>query len=188
MKKYLICISILLSATIQGALAQTQWNINGGHSNINFAVQWREFAYRTGEFKVFGGKIYAPGEADMNNATVQLAIQVDSVDLIAPNLSKMVQSEEYLDSARCPIISFECQGMKRKRKNKYVASGILTIRCKEVPTTFDVELLGLKDTYAALKVSATLDKSAFGIVGGGERLGNTILISSYFELNKKKLD
>ena len=179
----LTTILILLSQFL--AFTQKTYNIDNGHSNIGFAIQWNDYGFRTGEFKAFGGTIVTKNPKDFNQASANLKIMVGSIDVIVDHLGKKLLQPEFLDSAKCPMITFDCSSLKKKKKNLYLAEGTLTAKCISQPVVFLVEVLGTKEKYAALKVTGELDKSKFGITGGGDRLGNKILITSYFELKEK---
>jgi len=177
---------IAIVATTFCANAQTNWAFGAGHSNIGFAIQWNEFSFRTGEFKDFIGTIESPDSTTFVNSKINLVIKNSGIDVINSHLNKMLMSEEYLDSAKCPEISFNCEKLKKYKKNKYKAEGLITIKCKSVNTTFLVEDNGSKGKNSFMKITGTLSKKDFGITGGGDRLGDVINITAYLELEKKK--
>jgi polyisoprenoid-binding protein YceI len=182
MKLKLIFLSSIIFQI--GLFAQSRYKINGGHSNIGFAIQWNEFGFRTGEFKAFGGQLNTTNDKNLVDAKVTLTVQVGSVDVIVPHLGKMLQNKEYLDSASCPFIFFKAENFKKKKKNIYTAKGELTIKCKPQTVEFIIEDSGRKGKNAFLKVTGSLSKKNWDITGGGERLGDLINITSYFELEK----
>lgn len=177
-------LTVLLSATFTNG--QTNWLFGAGHSNICFAIQWNEYSFRTGEFKDFLGKIESPDSNSFDNSKVTLNIKNSGIDVINTSLNHMLMNAEYLDSLNCPEITFTCDKMKKTKKNKYIAEGILTVKCKPVKTTFFVEYMGTKGKNVYLKVTGTVYKKDFGITGGGDRLGDIINITAYLELNKPK--
>ncbi|MDX2194953.1 MAG: YceI family protein [Cytophagales bacterium] len=166
--------------------AQVTYIIDNGHSNVNFAIPWREISFRTGEFKSFNGEITTKSETDLTDASVRLSVEVGSIDVIADKLNKMLQEKDYLDSASCPIITYTCTGLKKIKDNVYEANGDLTLKCKTQKVKFMVEDNGRRDKYAAIKVTGVVPKSQFGIVGGGDRLGDGVQITAFFEMVKKK--
>ncbi|MDX2188742.1 MAG: YceI family protein [Bacteroidota bacterium] len=185
-KSIILNILFALIFSVITSSAQTVWGFGAGHSNICFAIQWNEYSFRTGEFKDFSGKIESPDSTNFNDSKVTLTIKNSGIDVINNGLNHMLMGAEYLDSLNCPEITFTCDKMKKTKKNKYKAEGILTVKCKPVKSTFLVEYTGMKGKNAYMKVTGTLYKKDFGITGGGDRLGDIINITAFLELNKPK--
>lgn len=167
--------------------AQFRYEINGGHSNIGFAVKWNDIAIRTGEFKAFGGEILTTKDADLSGATVSLKINSNSIDVIADHLADKLKGDEFLDAAKFAQITFSCSGLKLTSPNNYSANGKLTVKGITKDVEFLVEDFGRKDEgkYGAIKVTGAISRKEFSILGGGDRLGDKITITSFFEINKK---
>lgn len=184
LKKSIFFASIFLVIL---ANAQFRYEINGGHSNIGFAVKWNDIAIRTGEFKAFGGEILTLKDSDLSGSTVSLKINANSIDVIADHLADKLKGEEFLEAEKFAQITFSCVGLKLSSTNNYVANGKLTVKGITKDAEFTVEDLGRKDDgkYGALKVIGAISRKDFGILGGGDRLGDKITITSFFEINRK---
>jgi polyisoprenoid-binding protein YceI len=78
--------------------------------------------------------------------------------------------------------------VKKGHKNMYEVKGNLTIKGVTHEVIFLMEDNGIIEydgrKYGALKVTSQLKKSDFKIYGGGDRLGDIINITAYFETVK----
>ncbi len=180
---------IVAFAVLSGSVfSQVEWQIDNAHSNVTFAIQWRQNSFRTGEFKIFSGTIKSKSENNFEDATVNFSAEASSIDLIARNLSIMVQGQEYLDVQNFSDILFVSKSVKKEHKNNYSVKGNLTIKGVTHEVMFLMEDNGIIEydgrKYGALKVTSQLKKSDFKIYGGGDRLGEIINITAYFEIVK----
>jgi polyisoprenoid-binding protein YceI len=168
--------------------SQVEWQIDNAHSNVTFAIQWRQNSFRTGEFKIFSGTIKAKNESNFEDANVNFSTEASSIDLIARNLSTMVEGQEYIDVQNFSEILFVSTSVKKEHKNTYNVKGNLTIKGVTHEVIFLMEDNGIIEyegrKYGALKVTGQLKKSDFKIYGGGDRLGDIINITAYFETVK----
>jgi polyisoprenoid-binding protein YceI len=183
-----ILFHIFLAALSSVSFGQSTWRIDNAHSNVTFAIQWRQNSFRTGEFKIFSGDIVTKKADSYEEAEIEFKVEPTSIDLIASNLISMVQGEEYLNSQEFQEIVFKSTTFKKKHKKQYEVVGKLTIKGTTHETTFLMEDNGFIEydgrKYGALKVTGQINKSDFKIYGGGDRLGDLILITGYFETVK----
>lgn len=185
MKKLILIVAIFL--IYASVWAQGLWRIDNSNSNLNFMVQWRQNSFRTGEFKIFSGDIRTT-QPNFENSEVTFIAEAASIDLIASNLSKLVQSDEFLNVAQYPQISFKSSTLKKKKKNIYELKGTLTITGVSKTQKFILEDHGIVlfegRSYLLLEVNGELNRSDFKIFGGGEHLGDKIIVTGFFEAVK----
>jgi polyisoprenoid-binding protein YceI len=186
MKKYiLLCVLVSLTNHI---FCQAKWQIDNANSNLTFAIQWRQHSFRTGEFKVFSGDMKCKKDNSYEDAEIDFNVDATSLDLIASKLSNIVEDDQFLDSRHFPNISFKSSSVKKKHKNIYEIKGSLTIKGVSRDVVFLMEDKGVVEyegiKYGALKVTGNLNKSDFKIFGGGEVLGNLVVVTGYFEIVK----
>jgi len=186
MKKILI-ISVFIFLVIN-IFSQNTWRIDNANSNVTFAIDWMQNSHRTGEFKIFEGDIIIPTDNTFDNAKVDFSIEASSIDLIASNLISTVQGEEYLDTKNYPKILFQSTSIKKKHKKNYEVKGKLTIKDITRDVDFELEDNGIIEyegrQYGAVTVTGKLKRSDFKIYGGGDRLGDNINITAYFQITK----
>lgn len=183
-----LTITLLILFNFLYSHSQVVWQIDNAHSNVNFAVQWRQNSFRTGEFKIFTGEIVTIKENSLENASVTFKAQTSSIDLIASNLATMAQDENYLDTKDFPEIKFKSISIKKKAKDTYELKGILEIKGISNEVIFTLEDHGTiifeGRSYGALKISGQILRSDYKIYGNDERLGDKIIITGYFETVK----
>jgi polyisoprenoid-binding protein YceI len=186
LRSLLLIFAFLLAGRVS---AQSVWKIDNAHSNVNFAIQWREFSFRTGEFKKFEGEIKKKTEDSFEGAEIVFSADANSVDLIAEQLAQLAQTPEFLDAPQFPKITFVSKEVKLVSGKTYEVLGELTIKGKSQSVKLQLEDNGTSPgnnkTYGAIKVTGNLNKSEFAITGGGARLGNLIVLTCYFETIKK---
>ena len=171
---------------LQPTGSSSKWEIDNANSNVNFAFQWNQNSFRTGEYKVFNGSIITVDKYSYENALVTFSAEVKSIDLIATSLSKVAQGPEYLDVSLFPTIEFKSTSLKKKKRNIYSLQGDLTIKGITKNVILKMEDHGVVvfegKSFRSIRVIGTFDKNDYKIYGTDERLGNTIQLMAYFEL------
>jgi polyisoprenoid-binding protein YceI len=179
---------LLFSLILQAPKSEVKWTIDNAHSNVNFAFQWMQNSFRTGEYKIFDGSIILADEYSFQNAQISFSADVNSIDLIASSLSKLATGEVYLDAPQFPTIKFESKSIKKKKRNIYIVKGDLTIKgtTKSVNMVLEDHGISVYESrlYRAIAVRGEINKNDFKIYGNDERLGNIIKIIAYFECAK----
>jgi polyisoprenoid-binding protein YceI len=100
----------------------------------------------------------------------------------------MVQGQEFLDVQNFSEILFVSTSVKKEHKNTFEIKGNLTIKGVTHEAKLQMEDNGVIEyegrKYGALKVTGQVKKSDYKIYGGGDRLGDLINITAYFETVK----
>ena len=171
------------------SFAQDTWKIDNAHSNINFEVGWEDFSIRTGEFKIFEGDILTNSGTDLTKATYNLKVDPKSIDVIAPNLSDQLKSDQFLDADKFPEITFNSVGAKEISDSTFVTTGNLKIhgieKKQDVLIKFEGEKQGRRSYLMGLKVSLQFNRNDFGLTWGAPRLGETVKVVGYLLYNKR---
>ena len=178
MKQFILLISSLLFYFT--SFTQETWTIDNAHSNLRFEVGWEDFSMRTGEFKVFEGSLLTNSTSDLSNATFQLKVDPNSVDVIADNLSEQLKGERFLDAENFPEITFSSSEAKATSDSTYISKGKLTVHGVEKDQDVFVRVKGKKtgtrSQLLGLEVSIALNRTEFGLDWGSPRLGETIKV------------
>jgi polyisoprenoid-binding protein YceI len=187
----LVAIMIFSTATAPVQLAEAQsWNVDKNHSEIGFKVR-HFFTPVRGEFTDYVADInFDP--ADLDNSSIDVTIQVASVDTDNAKRNGHLQSADFFDAATYPTITFKSSSIKSTGDNEFVASGKLKI--KDTETDFDLPftLLGTaamnEKTIASFTANSEINRNEYG-VGSGKWVettvvGDQVAIEIALEVNK----
>ncbi len=131
-----------------------KWAIDPAHSQIQFAVKHLGISTVRGTFEQFSGTIE---EDNGQVASVNVDIDVNSINTGAAQRDGHLKSADFFDTAEYPTASFLLTKFDRVGTD-VTASGELTIRGATHPITLKGDIGGpATDPYGNQKVSATLE-------------------------------
>ena len=113
----------------------------GSHAFIQFRIQHLGYSWLSGRFNTFNGSF----EYDENNpdkASVQVEIDVASIDSNHAERDKHLRSDEFLDVSKYPKASFVSTSFKDNGDGTAVLKGDFTLRGVTKPVTIAVEHVG----------------------------------------------
>ncbi len=113
----------------------------GSHAFILFRIQHLGYSWLSGRFNTFNGSF----EYDENNpdkASVQVEIDVASIDSNHAERDKHLRSDEFLDVSKYPKASFVSTSFKDNGDGTAVLKGDFTLRGVTKPVTIAVEHVG----------------------------------------------
>lgn len=170
MKRLAILTGILaLAAPL--ALAQTStWVSDRNHSEVDFTVTHMTISKVHGRFGNVNATIQY-NEADITRSSVQVTIDVATVDTgVAPRDGDL-KSARFFDVAHFPAATFTSTGVARNG-NKLTVTGNLTLHGVTKPVTLEVEgpsgpVQGMDNKpHFGFSATTTISRSAFGIGSG----------------------
>ena len=133
---------VLLLAGLANA-APVEWNIDKVHSNIYFDIR-HIFSTVRGKFDDFSGKVMIDTEKP-EASSVNFEVKVKSVDTFIGQRDTHLRSGDFFDAGKYPLMKFRSTSVKHVDGNKYLMTGLFTIkdvtREIEIPFTY----LGVKD-------------------------------------------
>jgi polyisoprenoid-binding protein YceI len=113
----------------------------GSHAFIQFRILHLGYSWLTGRFNTFSGNF----EYDENNpdkASVEVDIDVASIDSNHAERDKHLRGEDFLDVKKFPKARFESTSFKENGDGTAVLEGNLTLHGVTRPVTIDVEHIG----------------------------------------------
>ena len=113
----------------------------GSHAFIHFRIQHLGYSWLTGRFNTFSGSF----EYDENNpakASVQVEIDVASIDSNHAERDKHLRGDDFLDVDKYPKATFESTSFTENKDGTAVLKGNLTLHGVTKPVTIDVEQIG----------------------------------------------
>jgi polyisoprenoid-binding protein YceI len=167
MKRLALLTGIL---TLAGplALAQTStWVPDKAHSEVDFSILHMSLSRVNGRFGNIGGTITFD-EADITKSTVNVTIDVTSIDTGVSGRDSDLKSANVFDAAQFPTATFVSTSVA-KNGSGLTVNGNLTLHGVTKPVTLDVQgptgpVPGMDHKpHAGFSATTTISRSAFGI-------------------------
>lgn len=171
----------------------TEWAIDATHTRVGFTVPHLVVSEVDGEFKQYSGKVLLD-EKDPSKSSVELTIQVASIDTGVADRDKHLRTGDFFDAEQHPTITFKSTKITKAGKG-YKIKGNLTIRGVTKEVTLDATLSEPitnpwgKQVRAA-KITGKINRLDYGVSWnktldkGGLTVGNEVTIAIKTELTK----
>jgi polyisoprenoid-binding protein YceI len=171
------------------------WAIDQSHSSASFSIRHLMISTVRGAFEGIEGRLVGDIE-HLEQASVELTIDVSTVDTRQKDRDKHLLSADFFDVATYPSITFKSKRIEAVGGNRYKVVGDLTIRGTTREVTVDATYGGQsKDPWGGLRAGFTgtvqINRSDYGLVWnqaletGGVLVGDTVNISVDLELVKQ---
>lgn len=181
MKKTGLISFILLLAGV--AAAQTKWNIDKGHTSIQFNVTHMVVSEVSGSFKDFDATIVSKSD-DFNGTDIEFVAKVGSINTGVENRDNHLKSDDFFNAEKYPELKFK--GVLAKEGSKYLLKGDLTIRDVTKPVVFDVTYGGKVDTgrgvKAGFKVNGKINRLDYGLKWSNKLASGEMVVSDAVEI------
>jgi polyisoprenoid-binding protein YceI len=200
MNKYLSRIAAMagLAAifSLPAGAASSTWQIDPQHSSAQFAVRHMAISTVRGAFSKISGTLVLDDQ-DVTKSTVDVTIDVSTVDTREPDRDKDLRSDRFFDVAHFPTMTFKSKKVEQAGAGKLKVTGDLTIRgtTKEVVLDVDGPAAPMKDPWGNLRTAATattkVNRQDFGVKwnakldNGGMVVGDDVSITIDVELLQK---
>lgn len=200
MSKYLSRIAVVAGLAAASSLtaqaATSTWQIDPQHSSAQFAVRHMAISTVRGAFSKVSGTLMLD-DKDVTKSTVEVSIDVSTVDTREPDRDKDLRSERFFDVAHYPTMTFKSKKVEQAGPGKLKVTGDLTIRgtTKEVVLDVDGPSTPMKDPWGNLRTAATatarVNRQDFGVKwnakldNGGVVVGDDVNITIDVELIQK---
>lgn len=168
MKRLAVTLGMLAIAVPMIAVAQTStWVPDKAHSEVDFSILHMSLSKVHGRFGNLGGQIVW-NEADITKSTVNVTIDVNSVDTgVAPRDTDL-KSSSMFDAAQFPTATFVSTSVA-KTGNGLTVNGNLTLHGVTKPVVLQVEGptgpkpgMGNK-MHAGFSATTTISRAAFDL-------------------------
>ena len=151
--------------------AAPSWNLDKAHSNVYFSID-HIFSKVNGHFREFKTDI-AFDPADLEGSKFEFEIQVGSIDTYIGKRDKHLQSGDFFDAAKFPVMSFKSSTISDKGNGMFEVAGTLTVKEKDYDLTLPLKLEGIKEhpakkgtNVAGFNGRVTIDRLAHGVGSG----------------------
>ena len=178
--------------------AVTAWNIDSGHSVVEFGVRHLTVSTVKGQFGKISGELVLD-ETDPKKSTVTAKIDPATIDTREPKRDAHLKSPDFFDVAKYPTVTFKSTKIKAAGKGKLEVIGDLTIRDVTKPVTLSVEgpTPALKDLKGGLvrgaSLSGKINRKDWGLTwnkpleaAGGVLVGDEVSLDIQVEFHQRK--
>jgi polyisoprenoid-binding protein YceI len=200
MNRYLSRIAVLAglatALTLPAGAANSTWQIDPQHSSAQFAVRHLGLSTVRGAFSKLSGTMIIDDQ-DITKSSVEVSIDVNTVDTREPDRDKDLRSERFFDVAHFPAMTFKSKKVEQVSPGKLRVTGDLTIRgtTKEVVLDVDGPTAAVKDPWGNQRVAVTastkVNRQDYGVKwnakldNGGVVVGDDVNITIDAELIQK---
>jgi len=175
-------------------MAAERWNIDPAHSHVEFSVRHLMISTVKGTFKDVTGTVVAD-ESDLSAVSIDVTIQVASIDTRQPDRDTHLKSPDFFDAAKYPTITYKGTHIKGDHMSEFQLHGNLTMHGVTKPVALDVTAEGRgKDPWGNERIgysaSGKIDRRDFGLTWnqaletGGVAVGHEVKIHIDLEIVK----
>jgi polyisoprenoid-binding protein YceI len=138
-------ITFLLSLIVVSTAfsAARSWELDKAHSNVFFSVD-HIFSKVNGQFNDFKTDInFDP--ADLAGSSFNFEIKTDSIDTNIGKRDKHLQSADFFDAGKFPLMKFTSTQISDAGNGVYNVAGKLSVKGKDYDLTLPLKLEGVKE-------------------------------------------
>jgi polyisoprenoid-binding protein YceI len=182
--------------SLPASAATSTWQLDPAHSAAQFAVRHLAISTVRGAFsKVTGTVIF--DDKDVSKSSVDVTIDVSTVDTREPNRDKDLRSDHFFDVAQYPTMTFKSKKVEQAGTGKLKITGDLTIHgvTKEVVLDVDGPSAPVKDPWGnqrvAVNATTKINRQDYGVKwnatmdNGGVVVGDDVSINIDAEMIQK---
>jgi len=200
MNRHLSRIAVLaglaMALSLPAGAANSTWQIDPQHSSAQFAVRHLGLSTVRGPFSKLSGTMLLDDQ-DVTKPSVEVTIDVNTVDTREPDRDKDLRSERFFDVAHFSTMTFKSKKVEQVAPGKLRVTGDLTIRgtTKEVMLDVDGPTAPAKDPWGNQRVAVTattkVNRQDYGVKwnakldNGGVVVGDDVNITIDAELIQK---
>jgi polyisoprenoid-binding protein YceI len=196
LSRLVLTASVAAVLSLPAAAANSNWQIDPQHSSAQFSVRHLAISTVRGAFSKVTGTV-ALDDKDITKSTVDVTIDVTTVDTREPDRDKDLRSDRFFDVAHYPSMTFKSKKVEQVTPGKLKITGDLTIRGTTKEVVLDVEgpTAPIKDPWGNQRTAATattkVNRQDFGVKwnatldNGGVVVSDDVSITIDVELVKK---
>jgi polyisoprenoid-binding protein YceI len=167
MRRFLLLTGVVALAAPFATAQTSTWAIDPAHSQIEFVVRHLTVSNIHGRFGNLKGNI-TMNDADVTKSTVQVTIDVASLDTGVAQRDSDVKGANFFDTAKFPTATFASTSVAKKGMGLTV-TGDLTLHGVTRPVQLDVEgpsgpVPGMDHKpHSGFEATTTINRKDFGV-------------------------
>jgi polyisoprenoid-binding protein YceI len=183
-----VTAGLAAALSLPAAAATSTWQIDPAHSSAQFAVKHLAISTVRGAFTKVNGTVQLD-DKDITKSSVDVTIDVNSVDTRVPDRDKDLRSDHFFDAEHFPTITFKSKRVEQVAPGKLKVTGDLTMHGITKEVTLDVEgpTAPVKDPWGnqriAINATTKINRQDFGVKwnatmdNGGVVVGDEVAIT-----------
>jgi polyisoprenoid-binding protein YceI len=187
-----VTAGLAAALSLPAAAATSTWTIDPAHSSAQFAVKHLAISTVRGAFTSVKGTVQFD-DKDITKSTVDVTIDVSSVDTRQPDRDKDLRSDHFFDADHFPTITFRSKKVELVSPGKLKITGDLTIHgvTKEAVLDVDGPSAPIKDPWGnqrmGISASTKINRRDFSVGAnyGSAMVGEDISITVDSEVFQK---
>lgn len=163
-----VTAGLAAALSLPAGAATSTWQIDPAHSSAQFAVRHLAISTVRGAFTSVKGSVQFD-DKDIAKSSVDVTIDVGSVDTREPNRDKDLRSDHFFDAEHIPTITFKSKKVEQASPGKLRVTGDLTIHgvTKEAVLEVDGPTAPIKDPWGnqrmGINATAKISRQDFGV-------------------------
>jgi polyisoprenoid-binding protein YceI len=195
LSRFALLAGLTATISLSAGAATSEWKLDPQHSSAQFAVRHLAISTVRGAFSKVTGTV-ALDDKDITKSTVDISIDVSTVDTREPARDNDLRSDRFFDVAHFPTMTFKSRKVEQVAPGKLKVTGDLTIRgvTKEVVLDVDGPTAPVKDPWGnqrvAVNATTKINRQDYGVKwnatmdNGGVVVGDDVNITIDAELVK----
>ena len=177
-------MSISTTSPTAGALTAGTWNVDPGHSSVEFHVKHMGLATVKGLFSDFEGSLTV---GDDGEVSAQGTVKTASVDTRNSQRDEHLRSADFFEADVHPEISFRSTAIEPVDDETYRITGDLTIRGVTNPVVLEAETTGTDvdhwgNTRVGLEVTGQIERADWGLTWNQALESGGVLVAKKVKL------
>jgi polyisoprenoid-binding protein YceI len=183
-------IALILGCTLSLAAlaAPSSYAVDPKHTFPSFEISHLGFSIQRGRFDQTTGKVFL--DPEMGKGKIFIFVETASISTGLADLEKHLRSDEFLDAARYPKITFVSDKLIFNKGQLVAADGIMTLHGISKPVHLIIDhfycgmnLIAMKDTCGA-NATTTIKRSDYGVDKYVPKVGDEVKIAIQVEATK----
>lgn len=179
MRKWLVVAGLATAFAIPSFAATSTWTIDPMHANAQFLVKHLGISTIQGDFTKISGTVMLD-DSDITNSSVNVTIDVNSVDTRVQRRDDDLRSEHFFNVAKYPTMTFQSTKIT-KEGDGLKMMGNLTIRGVTKEVTLDVTgptkpITAMGGLRRGASATTKINRQDFGVAADPGMVGDDITI------------
>lgn len=168
MLRRILLTSLLAVATTPAFAAAQKYDIDSGHTQVQFTWNHFGFSNPSATLEKISGD-FELDTADLTKSTISVTLPLEGLHTGVPKLDEHLKSPDFFDAAKNPNITFKSSKVEKSGADHLKVTGDLTVHGVTKPVTLDVKVnkIGdnpmMKSASAGFDADTTIKRSEFGV-------------------------
>ena len=167
-------------------MGKQSWQVDAAHSAVSFSVRHMVISKVKGRFAKWTAKLDLD-TSDLTAASVEVEIDVASIDTGVPDRDAHLRSADFFDAAKYPTLTYRSRSVKQAGPEALHVVGDLTLHGVTKEVALEVELGGQgKDPWGNLRTGFTaktsVNRKEFGLAWNQALETGGVLVAEKVEI------